>query len=72
MLTSLLTGVIHVYIVTTLAAASVEVAATNYKDLKSYIVDGVTVLMTEDEYSDAVIDGTIRPELRQLEDENNL
>lgn len=64
MLTSLLTGVIHVYIVTTLAVASIEVAATNYEDLKSYVVDGVTVLMTEDEYSDAVIDGTIRPKLR--------
>ena len=64
MLTSLLTGVIHVYIVTIIAVASVEVATNSYEDLRSYVVDGVSVLMTEDAYSDDVIDGTIRPKIR--------
>lgn len=64
MLTSLITGAIHVYIVMSVAVVSIQGATDYFTDYGSYEVDGHVVEMTESQYSDAVVDGTIRPKLR--------
>ena len=64
MLTSFLAGAVQVYLAMTITVASVQGVTTYFQDRMSYTIDGNVVQMTEDEYSDAVIDGTIRPKLR--------
>ncbi len=67
MLTSIFIGATQVYLVMTIAVASLGVAAdtANYFSGKSsYEVDGNVVYMTAEEYHDSVDDGTIRPVMR--------
>ena len=67
MLTSIFMGATQVYLIMTISVASRGVAAdtANYfSGNSSYEVDGKVVYMTEDEYSESVIDGTIRPTSR--------